>query len=193
MTIARQTPGSPSEVEALVALARQEHGAGRLDAAEAAYRKILALRPDVAEVHNDLGILLAQQGKCAEAIPLLERALAADPREAKAGVLLARCQILGKDYAAAETTLSEALRRDPGQADAQLELAIARYHQENFAGARSALDAARPSLSGDARFQLYDGLVLLREGKRDEGIAEALVVGEVVGERRVRVCHRCSP
>jgi tetratricopeptide (TPR) repeat protein len=132
---------------------------------------LAARASDESDVLRARAALLAQQGKCAEAVPLLERAIAADPGEAKAGVLLARCQILGKDYAAAETTLDEALRRNPSEADAQLELAIARYHQENFAGARSALDAARPSLSGDARFQLYDGLVLLREGRRDEGIA----------------------
>src|SRR5262249_55103191 len=41
----------------------------------------------------------------------------------------------------------------------------------NYAGARQALEEARPSSSGDARFELYDGLVLLQEGKRDEGIA----------------------
>jgi tetratricopeptide (TPR) repeat protein len=126
---------------------------------------------DESDVLRARGALLAQQGQCAEAIPLFERAIAADPREARAGLLLGRCQILGKDYAAAEATLGEALRRDPSLAEAQLELGIARYHQENFPGARTALDAARASQSGDARFQLYEGLVLLREGKRSEGIA----------------------
>ena len=55
MTTARQTPGDPAELDALVALAQREHRAGRLAEAAAAYRKILALRPDIAEVAQQPG------------------------------------------------------------------------------------------------------------------------------------------
>ncbi len=132
---------------------------------------LAARASDESDVLRARGALLANEGNCAEAIPLFQRAIAADPREARAGLLLGRCRIAAKDYAAAETTLAEAVRRDPALAEAQLELAVARYHQENFAGARSALDASASTMSGDARFQLYHGLLLLREGKRSEGIA----------------------
>lgn len=132
---------------------------------------LTARASDESDVLRARGALLAADGKCAEAIPLFERSIAADPREARAGLLLGRCQIAAKAYPEAEVTLAEAVRRDPGLAEAQLELAVARYHQENFAGARSALDAAGPGLAGNARFQLYNGLLLLREGKRSEGIA----------------------
>ncbi len=132
---------------------------------------LVAHASDESEVLRARGALLASEGKCVEAIPLFQSAIAADPREARAGVLLGRCQIAAKDYAGAERSLSEATRRDPGLADAQLGLAIARYHQDNFAGARTALDAAKSGMSGDASFQLYNGLVLLHEGKRSEGIA----------------------
>jgi tetratricopeptide (TPR) repeat protein len=132
---------------------------------------LAARASDESDVLRARGALLAAEGKCGEAIPLFQRAIAADPKEARAGLLLGRCQIAAKQYPEAERTLDEALRRDPNLLEAQLELAIARYHQDNYAGARTALDAARPGLSGDARFQLYDGLVLLREGKRSEGIA----------------------
>ena len=62
MTTASQTGGSRAELNALIALAQREHGAGRLAEAAAACRQILAIRPDLAEAHNHLGILLAQQG-----------------------------------------------------------------------------------------------------------------------------------
>ncbi len=132
---------------------------------------LVARASDESDVLRARGALLAAEGNCAEAIPLFQRALAADPKEARAGLLLGRCQIAAKQYPEAERTLDQAAQRDPHLAEAQLELAIARYHQENFAGARTALDAARATQSGDARFQLYDGLLLLREGKRSEGIA----------------------
>ena len=139
---------------------------------------------DESEVLRARGALLAAEGKCSEATPLFQRAIAADPREVRAGLLLGRCQIAAKEYAEAERTLSEAVRRDPGLAEAQLELAIARYHQDDFAGARTALNAAQPKMSGDAGFQLYNGLLLLREGKRSEGIA-ALERAREIDPKRV--------
>ncbi len=132
---------------------------------------LVARASDESDVLRARGALLAAQGKCDEAMPLFERAIAADPKEARAALLAGRCQIAEKQYAEAEKSLAEATRRDPELADVPLEVAIARYHQENYPGARQALEAARAGSSGDARFQLYDGLVLLQEGKRDEGIA----------------------
>ncbi len=132
---------------------------------------LLARASDESDVLRARGARLAAQGKCDEAVPLFERAMAADPKEARAALLLGRCQIAAKKYPEAEQTLAEATRRDPELKEIPLEVAIARYHQENYTGARQALDAARASSSGDARFELYDGLVLLQEGKREEGVA----------------------
>ena len=47
--------------------------ADRPDEAEAAYRKAIALRPDHAESHCDLGMALWKQGKLAPALASLER------------------------------------------------------------------------------------------------------------------------
>ena len=59
----RMTTASPRVATGRpVAQARREHRAGRLAEAAAAYRQILAMRPDVAEVHNKLGILLCAAG-----------------------------------------------------------------------------------------------------------------------------------
>ncbi|HTO56107.1 MAG TPA: tetratricopeptide repeat protein [Myxococcota bacterium] len=131
----------------------------------------LARASDESDVLRARGARLAAQGKCDEALPLFAQALAADPKEARSALLAGRCQIQAKQYADAEKSLDEAARRDPSLKEVSLEQAIARYHQENYAGARRALEAARPTSSGDARFELYDGLVLLQEGKRSEGIA----------------------
>jgi tetratricopeptide (TPR) repeat protein len=75
----RSTSRERAEFDALVTLAQREHGAGRLAEATAAYQKILALRPDIAEAHNDLGILLAQQGKFEQAVASFEKAVALKP------------------------------------------------------------------------------------------------------------------
>ena len=126
---------------------------------------------DESDVLRARGARLAAEGKCDQALPLFARALAADPKEARSALLAGRCQIAAKQYAEAEKSLDLAQQRDPSLHEVSLEHAIARYHQENFAGARQALEAARPTSTGDARFELYDGLLLLQEGKRAEGIA----------------------
>ena len=53
--------------------------AGRLAEAEGVYRKLLALWPGMAEVHNDLGNVLCAEGKLDEAQIEFERALALKP------------------------------------------------------------------------------------------------------------------
>jgi len=52
---------------------------GKLDAAAAALRKALELRPDYAEPHKWLGEILERQNRPAEAIEQYQRALAAEP------------------------------------------------------------------------------------------------------------------
>ena len=41
---------------------------GKLDDAIEAYQKSISLKPNYAEVHNDLGVVFQAQGKCDEAI-----------------------------------------------------------------------------------------------------------------------------
>jgi Tfp pilus assembly protein PilF len=53
-----------------------EHAFGRLDDAERAYRRALALRPEYPELRNDLGSLLARTGRYDEALRELDLALA---------------------------------------------------------------------------------------------------------------------
>lgn len=53
-----------------------ELGFGRVEEAERAYRRAIALRPDYSEAHNDLGQLLAKGGKYKEAIVEFDAALA---------------------------------------------------------------------------------------------------------------------
>ena len=77
-------PPAPIDLDALLEQAVREQGAGRLNEAAAAYRQILAARPDFAQGHNNLGNLLALQNQMAEAASHFERAIALDPNHALA-------------------------------------------------------------------------------------------------------------
>jgi tetratricopeptide (TPR) repeat protein len=108
------------------------------------------------------GQRLAVQGRCEDALPLLERALAASPREARAALLAGQCEIERRRYSLAVTLLEEAKRRDAGLADVDLYLGIARFHQGDLEGAEAALEAASSQAVDRAEYHLYRGLLLLQ-------------------------------
>ncbi|TWB23294.1 tetratricopeptide repeat protein [Nitrospirillum amazonense] len=94
------------------------HQAGRVNEAEAAYRRLLADGPADTQARDDtlhlLGLLLHQTGRPAEAEPLLRQVLAAEPGFFEAwnslgAVLLA----LGRRAEAADAWRT-ALRLNPG-------------------------------------------------------------------------------
>lgn len=96
-----------SKLDSLVAELQREVRAGRLAQAAEVCRRIVRIRPNLAEVHNDLGTLLAQQGRLAEAIAPFERAIGLKP-----------------DFAIAHNNLGLALK-DLGR----LDQAVAQFRQ----------------------------------------------------------------
>lgn len=98
-------PGPPPSLETVLGL----HRAGDLPAAAAGYRAILAAAPDDADALHLLSQVLFQTGHVADALPLVDRALALDPGFAVAhntrGSLL---KAMGR-YAEAEKSFRQAL------------------------------------------------------------------------------------
>jgi predicted Zn-dependent protease len=90
----------------------------RLDDAAALYRRAIAVNPKSFEAHLSLGLLLARQGKFAQARPELAAATTLDPGTAgpalKAGAWRALARIdRGSDPAEASNDLLEALKLSP--------------------------------------------------------------------------------
>jgi tetratricopeptide (TPR) repeat protein len=107
----RLAPGDPA---ALIRLAFAEHGAGQ--SADAVRHLQDAARLTGAEAFphaGALGILLAQAGRGAEAMPWLARARAGEGDFAEARLQLARVQAAAGARAEARAALLEALRADP--------------------------------------------------------------------------------
>ncbi len=108
-----------------LAIAIQNHQAGRLQAAEQAYRQILAVQPDHAEAIHLLGVIAAQVGRPDDAVACCRRAVELKP-----------------DYAAAHNNLGNALRQQ-----GKLPEAVASYRRAvelmpDFAMAHSNLGVA---------------------------------------------------
>src|SRR6202008_525295 len=64
------------KVQDALRLAQQHRDARRFREAETIYREIIAQRPDHAESHHPLGLLAYQEGRHAEALEPLRRAIA---------------------------------------------------------------------------------------------------------------------
>ncbi len=79
MTTGSPRQVSPEEFEQLVKLAQGHDAARRFAESELAYRKIIEIRPDLAEAHNNLGNALKDQGRLEEAKAAYQQAVALKP------------------------------------------------------------------------------------------------------------------
>jgi predicted O-linked N-acetylglucosamine transferase (SPINDLY family) len=93
--------GDPNNARAFHLWGLVAHQLRRSDAASLVGRAI-ALDPDVAEAHNDQGVILAAGGRLADAVPCFERAVALNPAFSEARTNLGRgLRALGRLDAAA--------------------------------------------------------------------------------------------
>jgi tetratricopeptide (TPR) repeat protein len=116
----------PSPARAIFERANALRNAGRYAEAEAAYREAIVLDPRFDAAHNNLGILLAMQGKTDDAAAEFLTVLRLNPRDAAAhlnlGVLLAKRE----RWSEAVGHFEETLRLEPGNAGAKRALEQAR-------------------------------------------------------------------
>jgi protein O-GlcNAc transferase len=114
---------SRSELDAMVADARQLHRDGALEAAAKLYDSILSQAPDHAETLQLKGILLAQVGVPEEGLALLERAVAQAPENGRIRANLAKLRLDLGAVDAAVTDYEVALAQSPDDADLAFNLA----------------------------------------------------------------------
>lgn len=133
-----------AQIDRLLAAALALHRAGRLAEAEQAYRSILELARTHADTLHFLGILAFQQGRHADAVSLIERAIDAN------GAVAAYHNNLGNARKAlgrledAEAAYRAALGRKADYAEAQFNLGITLHAQGRL---EEALDVLRRGLA----------------------------------------------
>ena len=96
---------------------------GRLNDAEALYRRAIEQNPRLSAAYNNLGLLLADRGELQRAAPLLSQAIQLEPNDPDAqinyGMVLAR----QNEYADAIEHFRQALKLDPNNTAARYNLA----------------------------------------------------------------------
>lgn len=128
--IAAQTPDD--RIKALIEAAQQAERKEDLDAAAAAYRKILELRPNWASAEFNLALVYHSQRRYREAISLLEQALSHNPELEDAYLFLGSSYFHIYQHEKALTMLERFAKLQPGNQEAAPLLADTQFRLGNY-------------------------------------------------------------
>ena len=131
-------PDDVAGADALITQGNALEDAGSLEQAEALYRRAIALAPEHARAHLNLGIVLAAQARQDDAAAAYERVLAIDPRHPFGNYNYARLAYVRGDLVRAGSLVATALETKPDFVQA-LELRHGILRDEGFADAALAL------------------------------------------------------
>ncbi len=131
-------------------------------AAVIAYLPILTVRD---QTYLNLGSLLAMQGRSADAIPALERAVSQDPGHAEAQFRLGLAYRDAGRRADAVGALSEAVRLRPEHGDALAALGVLLAEEGRAGEALPYFQKAAELAPGDPRAQLHVAMALASSGR----------------------------
>ena len=154
--------------EGLLPEALALHQAGRLEAAEEAYRRFLATKRSHPFALQNLGLLLHQRGDFAGSREALRRAVAAAPgapglRESLGRVLKAQGDLPG-----ARDAFREALRLKPDFADARYQLGTVHHDLEDFEAAAACYRQTLSQVPGHVPAWNSLGSASLDRGQQEE-------------------------
>lgn len=116
---------TPLNLYARSSLAHAHMARGDNDQARAMYEEVLRTRPDIAQVHVNLGVIAAAKGEHERAIRHYQDGLAINPASFEAYNNLSAALLEMKRPREAAAALQEALRLEPGNPDALFNLGMA--------------------------------------------------------------------
>jgi tetratricopeptide (TPR) repeat protein len=186
----------PSDLGALVGLARIDAATGHSDAAIAGLRKAASIAPQP-ETLALLGDLLSIRGDSAGANEAFATVRAIRTLNERAGTVYDRPLLLFElDHGGSTASILEAartalaLRSDAGGHDL---VAWAAYRQGDLSSARSEIGLALGTGIRDARILYHAGAILVAVGDVDAGrarLSEALGLGPALGPAEAAEAHR---
>ena len=136
--------------------------AGRLDEAAAAYAEVIRMRPDIAEVYVNLGLVRHEQKRFEEAVAAFERALQLKPELAPARLFLGIDNYSLNRLEPALKSLEEAVRLAPNDPQAQMWMGLALMAAGRAAEATNHLDRAAALAPNDIDILYHRGRAHLR-------------------------------
>jgi tetratricopeptide (TPR) repeat protein len=157
-------PKNLVDIDGLMMDGIELHREGRTDQAIAAYRQVIARRPDMSLAYRRLAYLLWEQGKIADAIATLRAALGATGPDADIDVRLGTYLAETGNVPEAIAMLERAVAADPGNTDGLNGLGIAYARAGRFGDAMKTFDRLLAASPRDAFALENIGTVQLQRG-----------------------------
>jgi Flp pilus assembly protein TadD len=158
---------------ALVALGAQAYRqTGYWQSSQRLFERTLAVTERNFIIENNLGVIVAREGRFDDAAALYREALAVNPGYAEAHVNLGHELLRSGQREEAFAHLTKAVEIKPQSADAQADLGILFAAQGRFEEARKHLEESLRIKGDQGNVHSNLGFVLLRLGRIDEAVAE---------------------
>jgi tetratricopeptide (TPR) repeat protein len=148
----------------------QLHQARRLDQAEALYRQVLTVAPQMPEAWCYLGIVLYDQGRFAESVEAYRRAVELRPQFPVAWSNMGNSLSAMQRYEEAESSIRRALAQDAQYATAWLNLGAVLLKQGRLSEAVEALERAAALAPASEAVHRNLAAALVRTGRIEEGL-----------------------
>ncbi len=154
---------------------------GDLDAAEAAFRKVVALDPQSGAAYSNLGVIAMRRKEWDRAIALLRKAQRLEPKMTGIRLNIGLVEYRRGDYAAAIAPLSSVLRDQPDSQQARHLLGLCQVFTKHYAEAVTVLEPLWPEKSNDVLYLYLLDIAAQESGQKelDEKILSRMAtVGE---------------
>ena len=133
-------PAVPTDLNALFAQGEAALRRNDLDAAEAAFRQVLAADPQAAGAYANLGVIAMRRKSWDRALRLLEKAAKLAPNVSGVRLNIGLVNFRRGDYAAAISPLTSVVQDQPDSQQARYLLGLCNLLTEHYADAVSALE-----------------------------------------------------
>jgi Tfp pilus assembly protein PilF len=153
-----------------LATAHAFHQRGEMPQAEALYRQVLAVEPSHGDACNALAVLALQTNRAAEAVELLERAVASEPDNLKFRGNLGSAYFTANRFEEARATLEQAIAGNPDNSEAHYNLGVTWAALKEFDKAEASYKRCLQLMPRHRESHNNLGNMLREQGRFDEAI-----------------------
>src|SRR5216683_734056 len=158
---------------------------GDLDAAEAAFRRVLAADPRAGSAYANLGVVAMRRKNWDHAIKLLRKAETLEPKMAGIRLNIGLVEYRRGNYAAAIAPLASVLRDQPDSQQARYLLGLCQVFTKHYAEAVTVLEPLWPKKSNEVLYLYLLDIAAQESGQKelDEKILSRMAtVGQGIAE-----------
>jgi len=170
-----QSQGSP---QAWFAKGQAALQSGDLNAADAAFRKVIVLDPRSGAAYSNLGVIAMRRKEWDQAITLLRKAETLEPKMSGIRLNIGLAEYRRGNYAAAIAPLASVVREEPSLQQARYLLGMCQVFTKHYDEGIKALETLWPERSGDVLYLYLLDIAATESGQKelDEKILKQMVM-----------------